>query len=145
MEKIFLSRKPCVHQLQFIVIADVGKVVRSIHVKIGPQVGIYTVNHLSTLLKADRRRTRKKNWEIRGELLDRRGAQRDQSGRYSWLGNVVVASGTVVTKSFWRSCPRLRVPMSPVRIPLISPCLFSISIDLALIVFPILLQFYPPF
>jgi maltose O-acetyltransferase len=80
------------------VIADVGKVVIHDHVKIGPQVGIYTVNH--PLDPAER-------------LTGKEHGKKIEIGENCWIGghsvinpgvtlgrNVVVASGTVVTKSF---------------------------------------------
>ena len=79
-------------------LADVGKVVIHDHVKIGPQVGIYTVNH--PLDPAER-------------LTGKEHGKKIEIGENCWIGghsvinpgvtlgrNVVVASGTVVTKSF---------------------------------------------
>lgn len=80
------------------VIADVGKVIIGDRVKIGPQVGIYTVNHP---LDSDER------------LTGQEYGRTIKLGENCWIGghsvinpgvtlgkNVVVASGSVVTKSF---------------------------------------------
>ncbi len=80
------------------VIADVGKVILGDHVKIGPQVGIYTVNHP---LDPEERLA---GMEYGRDVV---------IGDNCWIGghavinpgvtlgkNVVVASGAVVTKSF---------------------------------------------